>query len=255
MTPDSPNDPHQPDPTDERLSAELDGAADRDAGPSDRSPEREARARALAAARDLLAVGPSPLDELTRRRLLDAAVDDWQRSTRAQPRDRRRLQRAGAAAAVLALIAVGAAVLANAGGHSGSSRAATNGAAGTTTPAPPSNHSAAKPARSLREVSNPDVLRRRVETLLRSVAKAPATTAGRSSDSFSTSGGADLVVPGARCASTVRVPAGATPELLGTATFHGAPAVIVIAHDGQRILVFVLAQSDCRPLASQFINR
>ena len=255
MTPDSPNDPHQPDPADERLSAELDGAADPDARPSDRSPEREARARALAAARDLLAVGPSPLDELTRRRLLDAAVDDWQRSTRAQPRDRRRLQRAGAAAAVLALIAVGAAVLANAGGHSGSRRAATNGAAATTTAATPPDHSAAKPARSLQEVSNPDVLRRRVETLLRSAAKVPATTSGAPSDSFSATSGADAVVPGARCASTVRVPAGATPELLGTATFRGAPAVIVIAHDGPRILVFVLAQSDCRPLASQFINK
>jgi hypothetical protein len=254
MTPDSPNDPHDPDPLDERLSAELDGAADPETGPSDPSPAAVARARDLAAARDLLAIAPPPVDELTRRRLLTTAIDDWQRSTRSRPRDRRRLQRVGAAAAVLALIAVGGAVLANHGNHSGPSRYA--GAAGTTVASPTTHGSGAAPIRSLREVSNPDVLRRRVEALLHAHALALPNTAGATTTgSFTASTGADAVASGARCVSTVRVPAGATPELLGTATFHGAAAVIVIAHDGPRILVFVLAKADCRPLTSQFISK
>jgi hypothetical protein len=56
------------------------------------------------------------------------------------------------------------------------------------------------------------------------------------------------------CDATVRVPAGAAPTVLGDAVFRGVPATVIVAHDGGRTLIYVVARSDCRLLTSQFFG-
>jgi hypothetical protein len=255
MTPDSPNDPSEldppaptaVDPVDERLSAALDGPADPEAAPG--APAEAGggeRAAALAAARDLLAIPPPPLDDLTRRRLVRVALDELPAGRR---RERRWATMVAVAAAVLGFIVVSGALIAalNHQSRSNSKAAqsgglASRGATGTT------NGGAPKPAADLREVSDPAVLRRKVEAALRSKTPPFATENGPTSRAAADS------VAGAHCLSTVRLPAGATSGLLGNATFHGAPAVIVVGRDGPRVLIYVLANNDCRLLTSQFLR-
>ena len=68
------------------------------------------------------------------------------------------------------------------------------------------------------------------------------------SDTFS------QAVPLDNCIATVRLPAGATAEVLGRGTYNGAPATVLVAHDGGRTLIFVVATADCRLLSSQFFG-
>ena len=112
MTDEPPTHPTEPapsdtvaavDPLDERLSAALDGESAPEESDTDADARRRSPSRARDA-RDLLAVPPPPLDDITRRRMLRAAV-----AVRPQgnTRDLKRLNRIGAAAAVLAVVVAG----------------------------------------------------------------------------------------------------------------------------------------------------
>lgn len=239
------------DPLDERLSAELDGAPAPDGSSDD--PRADDRRRALTEARDLLAIPSPPLDDITRRRMLRVALAELPSTRR---RDLRNLNRVAVAAAVLAVVVIGGVAL-NAlgnGSEHNAKRANASKSAATT-----SSHAGA--ARDLHEVSDPEVLRRRVETLLREEAvgvPAATTTVPAHSDTIAPEGPdtsrAQDRVAGDGCLSAVRVPAGAAPSVLAEATFDGAPAVVVVAHDGPRTLIYVLATADCRLLSSQFLK-
>lgn len=217
------------DPVDERLSAALDGEGE--TGLLD-APGTAARARALAQARDLLALPPPPLDDVTRRRLLDRA-----RTQGVAPRRRGVRWSVPAAAAALVLVVglggwVVVAGLRSSGDSSNGSKAAT---AGTT--------ARAAGNANLGEVSKPERLRREVTgALTHDSGGAPAAGAG------------SAAVPGTRCVDTLHVPSGVTPEVLGRATFDGASAVVVIGRESSRILVYVLSSSDCRLLSAQFFT-
>jgi hypothetical protein len=235
------------DPLDERLSAALDGEP---TGPGSTPLDASAaeRERDLAAARDLLAVPPAPLDDLTRRRLVRAALDASPTSSRSSSeRALRWVRVGGVAAAVLAVIALSGWGLASLNQSSSKKGSETEAASGTTAPAGPVD---------LNEVSNPDVLKRRVEAAL-GVSIAPTgptpTTALPNPQPTTESGRGTKSVP--RCVATVRVPAGDTPELLGTATFHGTPALVVVAREKSRTLIFVVATAGCRLLSFQFLKR
>jgi hypothetical protein len=240
------------DPLDERLSAELDGAdgAATSETPSGDGDEAriEVRRRALESARDLLAVPPPPLDDVTRQRMLRVAGAEWPQAKR---RDPRWLNRVAVAAALVVIVALtGLMVKALDGSRSSGSKASrANAAAGTTALPGTAPH-------DLNEVSDPAVLRRRVEDALRAETSRAAGPQQQPTTTAATRGGnATQEDSAARCLSAVRVPAGATPSILADATFDGAPAVVVVAHDGPRILVFVLATSDCRLLSSQFLRQ
>jgi hypothetical protein len=105
-------------------------------------------------------------------------------------------------------------------------------------------------------VSDPAMLKRRVEAALHSQAllddPAHRYAASEKSDAQADASGPNP--PATRCIAKAPVPKGTTPIYLGTATFHGAPAVIVYTRDGVRVLVYVLASTDCRLLTSQFIG-
>ncbi|HEY5015136.1 MAG TPA: hypothetical protein VIK61_20790 [Acidimicrobiia bacterium] len=246
-----PVDPTEPDPLapavdprDERLSAALDGPADPDfvAG-SAPVTDTDDRARAVAAARDLLAVAPPPLDDLTRRRMLRNALDAREAPTHGRRGWAARAAAPAAAAACVALVVLGVWALIHAGGSSNSSsKSAASATSG------PATKTAAKI--DLREVSDPAVLLQKVEAALRGTAQsstpdvAPAPTTAT-----------DANGPAVACLSAVRVPAGTHAGVLGPATFHGAPAVVIVARDGPRILIYVLATPGCRLLSSQFLRQ
>jgi len=231
------------DPTDERLSAALDGEGDtEELGAS----ATAARARALESARDLVATPPPALDDVTRRRLLDTA----RAAGTAHRRDRSRWAGpAAAAAAVVVVVLGGWALVAGLHGPNDSSKGskAASGASATTaanTGTAPSHSPASGGA--LGEVSDPERLLAQVRGELHTTADSVQSQAG--ADKFD-------ALPGARCASTLRVPAGVTPEILGPATFHGASAVVLVGREKARVLVYVLASSDCRLLSAQFFTR
>jgi hypothetical protein len=244
------------DPLDERLSASLDGHEPA----SELDTPALARARDLASARDLLAVPPPPLDDISRRRLLRTALDAAPTSSR-RTSSRRTSSRSGAgdtarairigavAAAVLAVIALSGWGLTSLN-HGSSNKAESSRAAAI--PAPGS----AGPV-DLHEVSNPDVLRRRVEAALRSAAApgAAGSAATSAPPNLSETSRAQRSPSAAQCVAAAPAPAGDTPQLLGTATFHGAPALVVIVREPTRTLAFVLAEADCAVLTSQFLTR
>jgi hypothetical protein len=257
------------DPLDERISAALDGAPAPEApsapGRADDANAAD-RARAIEAARDLLSIPPPPLDDVTRRRMvrtaLDTATASTSRATTPSSRDRRHwLRVAGVAAALIAVVGAGGWALTTL--NHNASRSAPDAKAASGTTGVPSLQSAPV---DLHEVSNPLVLKQRVLAALGSVnggsassgsaappeARAPSTTAVPGPGPASTTAGA--AASPARCVSTVRVASGVTPELLGTATYRGAPAIVVIARDRSRTLIFVLASTDCRLLSSQFVR-
>jgi hypothetical protein len=244
------------DPLDEQLSAELDGgdAPAPDTAPSDPDDARvEGRRRALESARDLLSVPPPPLDDVTRKRLLRAAAAEWPRAKR---RDPRWLNRAAAAALIVIVALTGLMVKALDNGSDGkaSKSRAGAGASGTTALSGTAPH-------NLHEVSDPAVLRRRVEEVLHAgnssadALRKPQLQQQSTTTAATERGGAPQAGSAARCLSAVRVPAGATPRILADATFDGAPAVVVVAHNGSQTLIFVLATADCRLLSSQFLRQ
>jgi hypothetical protein len=232
------------DPLDERLSAGLDGHEPEPATAPDATAL--ARGRELAAARDLLAVPPPRLDDITRARLLRAALDASPTSSRTSGERASRWARPVAvAAAVLAVVGLSGWGLASLN-HSSSNNASSSRAATAET-------TARSGPVDLHEVSNPRVLKQRVEAALNTPnAPATATTAAPNPAETTVPGSAKS---GAECVATTSVPAGDTPELLGTATFHGAPALVVVAREPARTLIFVLARSDCRLLTYQFLKR
>jgi hypothetical protein len=257
--PDNPDETDEPvaavDPLDERLSAALDGNADPEPQPVDPSDEARvaARLRALEAGRDLLAIPPPPLDDLTRRRMLRAAIAAT--GSRSKRRDLRWLNRTGIAAALLALVVLAGWGLKSLDVNSSESRSAGKAASSATT-----RPTAAAPSvlPDLHEVSDPTVLERRVEAALvaqeRSGAAARLGTRKPAPDTLSSTTLGGNANEQDVCVSTVPVPAGVTPGLLGTATFHDEPALVIVARDQSRTLVFVVARSDCRRLTSQLIN-
>jgi hypothetical protein len=236
------------DPLDERLSAALDGH-DADGTPEPADARAVERGRDLAAARDLLAVPPAPLDDVTRRRLLRTALDAAPTPSRSSGGRTQRWVRGGSVAAVvLAVVAAAAWGLASLNRSPSTKESGSQAASATTAPAGPVD---------LHEVSNPDVLKRRVEASLNRTPAAPtgptSTTAAPGPGLTTASGNGAKRLP--RCVSTVRVPAGDTPELLGTATFHGTPALVIVAREQSRTLIFVVATTDCRLLSFQFLKR
>jgi hypothetical protein len=232
------------DPLDERLSAGLDGHEPEPEPATAPDATALARGRELAAARDLLAVPPPRLDDITRDRLLRTALDASPTSSRtSRERASRRARPVAVAAAVLAVVGLSGWGLASLN-HSSSNNASSSRAATAET-------TARSAPVDLHEVSNPTVLKQRVEAALNTPsAPANATTVPNPTET---------TVPGsakspAECLATASVPTGDTPELLGTATFHGAPALVVVAREPARTLIFVLARGDCRLLTYQFLK-
>ena len=246
------------DPLDERLSAALDG----ELAPGEEPVRSSAggRASAIESARDLLAIAPPTLDDVTRRRMLRTAVAAL---PAANGRESRRLRLLGVAAAAIAIVG-GAMWALTSLDHSSSNRAGLAKAASATTVAPVDLH----------EVSNPLVLKQRVLAALglagnaTAESGAPASTAVPKPDfASSTAGTAPAISPSrspatpeplsrppGQCLASVHAGAGVTPQILGTATYHGAPSLVVVARAGSRTLVYVLASSDCRLLDYQFLQ-
>jgi hypothetical protein len=266
--PDPAEDAPAVDPLDERLSAELDGAAAPDptgtdptgteaSGDDDEQVDdvhTDGRRRELASARDLLSIPPPPLDDVTRRRLLRAALSE---APGARRRDLHALNRVGVAAAVLAVVVAGGLTLKALTHSPNGVRTAAKSEADKSASA--TTNAATGTKRDFGEISDPQVLKRRVEASLKG-AQAPttgapgnaSTTVPRPTDS-ETSNLASRFALG-KCDATIRVPAGATPTVLGDGTFDGVPATIIVAHDGGRTLIYVVARSDCRLLTSQFFG-
>jgi hypothetical protein len=274
MTGEHSDEPLEPvDPLDERLSAALDGSdGSEPEAPID--PRGAERARELTAARDLLAVPPEPLDELARRKLVRAAMSATSEEASgpasefaSRARDRRRLRSAGIAAAVIAVVGLGswAAASLNHNSNSSATRAAAGARAGGTLGSPLVLHEV-----DLHEVSNPLVLKRRVEAALHAASAGTApqvpeagpaaggvtstTVPAAGVGTTATTGASDIAGQESRCLATVQTPAGATPQILGPATFHGAPAFVIVARNGSGTTVIVLDESDCRLLTSQFLK-
>jgi hypothetical protein len=257
------------DALDERISAALDGAAVGEARPADRDDLGRARARAIEAARDILAVPPPPLDDLTRRRMVRTAVaaagpaPSSAAARSSGTGDRRRgLRVAVAAAAIVAVVGAGGWALTTLN-HS-SSKSSTAAKASGTTSAPETARLPAAPV-DLHEVSNPVVLRQRVEVALGITnrgsasspqANLPTTGSVAGSDAASTTAAptAARVNGQASCVSTVHAGNGTTPKLLGTATYRAAPAFVVVVLDRSQTLIYVLASSDCRLLSYQLLQ-
>jgi hypothetical protein len=243
------------DPLDERLSAALDGAADPESPPVEHSDDTRVaeRLRALEASRDLLAIPPPPLDDLTRRRMLRAAIAATGSRT-SKRRDLRWLNRTGIAAALLALVVLAGWGIKSLDVNSNDGRASSKAASSATTRA---TATAPSVLPDLHEVSDPAVLERRVEAALNTQERTGATaqTDTRAPAPSPPSTTFDRIAPEQDvCVSKVPVPAGVTPGLLGTATFHDEPALVIVARDQSRTLIFVVARSDCRRLSSQLIN-
>jgi hypothetical protein len=247
--PTEPAEPSAVDPLDERLSAALDDEAAPghpdtdtavDAGPVDD------RRRALAEARDLLAVPPPRLDDITRRRIVRNAIAE---RPQAKTRDLTRLNRVGAAAAVLAVVVAGGLAI-NSIGSSSNDRAsmtASDKAASGTTSAPEAAPFA------LRDVSDPEVLKERVAAALDANDNG-APTAGSETTTSRSNANTDSGAA-ARCLTTITVSKDATaPRLLADATFKGTPALVAIATNKSGTAVYVLAKNDCRLLTYQFLK-
>jgi len=244
------------DPLDERLSAALDGESPPEPGDTDADDTAD-RLRALAEARDLLAIPPPPLDDITRRRLLRAAVAD---APRGKARDLRRLNQLGAAAAVLAVVVAGGLAIKALGSSSeNGSKASSGKAAGDSATAATTTPGSGSQAvlLDLHDVSNPAVLKERVAAALGKTAQSgttgdsqtPTSTAQRTAKPPES----DAV---ARCLPTITVAKGADPaRVLADATYNGTPAVVATASGTSGTAVYVVARSDCRLLTYQFLKR
>jgi hypothetical protein len=248
------------DPLDERLSAALDGESVPEPLDDDERTDDEHtgdRRRALAEARDLLAIPPPALDDITRRRLLRAAVAE---APPGKARDARRLNQLGAVAAVLAVVVAGGLAINALGSSSESGSKASSKAAGdraaTATTAAPGAGSRAAPL-DLHDVSDPAVLKRRVTAALSTAAQFGATGDNKSPSSTTQtskrSPDSDSV---ARCLPKITVAKGATPaRALADATYNGTPAVVATASSTSGTAVYVVSRSDCRLLTYQFLKR
>jgi hypothetical protein len=243
------------DALDERLSAALDGDA---TFPEPLDAAGARRRDALEQARDLLAVPPPGLDDLTRRRLLRTAVAAAPTSTSTSTstvltrgRAARRWRAVVVAAAVIAVVALAGVGIASldTGSNDTSSKNASRADSETT--------ARTSGTLDLHEISDPSVLRRRVEAALNLSPTATTTPPRVGSTTGAPSGSATQTTGTAptRCVSTLEVPKGDTAQFLAIATFHGTPALVVIARDPSRVLVFVVATADCRLLSSQFLKQ
>jgi len=185
----------------------------------------------LARAREAIAAPPPPLDDMTRRRLVTRALAESAPRRSARPPNR--WPALLAAAAAVAVVALGGWALLSSGHGAKSNEAASKGAALNTTTAP-------RPHSALGDVSEPDRLLARVRAALRAEPTGTPTTSGAAADS--------------RCSDSVTTPNGAAAQTFGTATYRGAPAVVLVVHDGRETLIYVLDQRDCRLLTSQFLH-
>jgi hypothetical protein len=259
----APPNPPDVDPLDVRISAALDGRADPEAPhPSSGPPSFDddasaARARDLEHARSLLAVPPPPLDDLTRRRLVRVALDERSQSRRHTNTAWARLT---AVAAVLVVVLAAGWGVVRFASHSGPSKSSSAAGSATETTA-----SGAIP--NLHEVSNPAVLLRRVRAALAlppaqpdhengfSATTTAAPPAAPSAASTTARASAGLAAgSGSQCVGSLRLPAGVNARPFASATFHGAPAVVLVANEHPRILIYVLALDNCRLLTSQFFR-
>ncbi len=266
---------------DEAVSAELDGMLDglaTDLGVEPAELRRRLhdwdgyaeRRDALAGARDALAGSAAPeLGELTRRRLVSRAVRD------ARPRPRRsrlltrRILAPAVAAAVLVVLAV-AAVIATAE-RTGDDAADLAPAAGELDDGAGAGAEAADaPPLDLGEVSDPLFLRDALaawidlpegETAFQADSEAATVEAPRAADEEAAGdrGVAAAQEPAtpedaARCADQLAESLGAVapPLLVATATFEGAPAVVVVLELEDGTQASVVSASDCGILSSQF---
>jgi hypothetical protein len=189
----------------------------------------------LARARDAIAAPPAPLDDVTRRRLVTRALAQQPATAPRRTSGSRAWRGAAVAAAALVVVGLGVGLLVAgiSGGSGGSagSKAASQGATLTTT--------ARSASSALGEVAQPRTLLDRVRSLLANRGNSTAPS---------------LAPPAARCVASVHPPAGVTAQPLGTATYRGAPAVVVVARDGASTFVYVLDAADCRLLTTQFFR-
>ncbi len=269
-----------PDPVtlaDEAVSAELDGELDGlavDLGVETAELRRRLHAwdsyaerkAALVRARDALVASPAPeLGRLDRRRLVARALA----GTEAQPRRSRPLGRRilapAAAAVVLVALARAAVILASerTGDDSASDTALTELDSGSGA----AEAEAALPA--LGEVSDPGVLRaalateidlpEEAETQARSDAATLDGSAEGSAPAADEGNPSALQEPATReqataCSDTLGEDLHATgaPLLVATATYDGAPAVVVVLDVADGTQVSVVSAADCSFLSSQF---
>ena len=240
------------DPLDERLSAELDGESTPEPVGAVDVAEAEAddRRRALGAARDLLAVAPPALDDVTRRRMVRAAVAV---GPHGRPRDLTWLTRIGKVAAALAVVVAGGLAIKALANSSGPSYKASGGAGKASSPTTMAVRAAPF---DLHDVSNPDVLKRRVAAALgalgvtTSTAAAPLTAPLPEQPTSAADNSPD------RCLATVPHAKGApAARVLAEATYKGTPAIVAVVTNGDGTAVYVLARSDCRLLTYQFLKQ
>jgi hypothetical protein len=264
-----PPEPLAADTVDELLSADLDGAFDaaaRDLGmtPADArarlgaTPGAAARAAALAAARDAASVAPDPLDDLARRRLLDAARAQA-RPAPAARRSNRYAQRivaaGGAVVAVAALIALLFVVVPRGGG--GGDDAASSGTAARNA----ENDLAARPNAPVdSDIRSTAELRAYVAQLLASGSPAPSAGAAsgsttvpseaqntKSAREYASAADAVACVPELRA----KLQQTGAPRATAAITYQGAPAKLAVFRDDGQTLAVVYVQDGCRVLVSQ----
>jgi hypothetical protein len=195
-------------------------------------PEPDARDERLAA---LLEV--EPLDDVTRRRLVSRAVEQGP-SAGAQRRRLARVPLAAAAAVLAALVVVGGGLaLVLRGG--GTTTEAERAGGRTADRAVTEQAAAPVPIGDLGDVSDPDVLRRRL-------AARTATAPGERIEEGAAAAEADtaLAVDPA-CAAELEQAGAGPPSLVATGTDAGRSVVVLVAPRGAQQVAFVLDAQTC----------
>jgi hypothetical protein len=201
----------------------------------DRTPEPhepDARDERLAA---LLEV--EPLDDVTRRRLVSRAVEQGP-SAGAQRRRLERVPLAAAAAALAALVVVGGGLaLVLRGG--GTTTEAERAGGRTADRAVTEQAAAPVPIGDLGDVSDPDVLRRRL-------AAHTATAPGQRIEEGAAAAEADTALPvDPACAAELEQAGAGPPSLVATGTDAGRSVVVLVAPRGAEQVAFVLDAQTC----------
>lgn len=289
------NEPERdPSTVDELISAALDGLLDEAAADLgvphaeahslvERHPERSSILRSAGA---LIAAPPPLLDEVTRRRLVAAALSASASPAASTARRRRLVAVAGIAAAVAMVAGIGAVLVGGPGDRDGGGDdIAAEGAASS------GSTLALGPSADLGEVSDPSVLRDRLEQeLLAPRGEASDDGVAESSAPVDTeSGGPVESEASSRAGDGVPVPTGAegfdaagdagaddgsgdagtlegvdcatflaadfedvgTPLLVASATFEGEPAGVLVISGDDARLAVVYSTQECTILATQ----
>ncbi|MGH9030778.1 MAG: hypothetical protein ACRDY4_13510 [Acidimicrobiia bacterium] len=178
-----------------------------------------------------------PLDDLTRRRLVRRALAE---AGPAVPARGARLLRIAAVVAGVAVVGGAAALLLRDGNGTGRETAERSAAPTEET----RDQVAGAAAGDLGEVSDPGVLRERLDALAqpRAAPDAGEEPGGGDTESFDDEATGVVALPAA-CVDVLEQQNAGAPTLVATATYGGAPVFVVVA--GADETAFVLDQSTC----------